>query len=120
MDLMSATVSTISEAVTVVVETGMETVGSVLSADSHSQLVLIILGLCLSLYLLACLLYHLVRGGHTFLTPRLVGLWRRPRIKESYGAWALVTAATVVTRTHTWSDRLTESSLCRVLARSTP
>ena len=96
MELMSATVSTLGEAVTGVAAAGLETVGSVLSTESSLQLVLLSLGLCLSLYLLACLLYHLARAFLTFLLPRLVGLCRKPRIKERYGAWALVTGATMV------------------------
>jgi len=95
MELMSATVSTIGEAVTGVAEAGLQTVGSLLSTDSNSQLVLISLGLCLALYLLVCLLYHLVRGFVTFVLPSLVGLFRKPRMKERYGAWALVTGSTL-------------------------
>ena len=93
---MSATVSTLGSAVSGVAEAGLETVGSLLSSDSNLQLVLISLGLSLALYLLACLIYHLVRGFYTFLLPSLVGLVRKPRIKERYGAWALVTGSTMV------------------------
>jgi len=93
--MMSATVSTLGSALTGATEAGLERVGSLLSSDSSLQLVLISLGLSLALYLLACLLYHLVRGFYTFLLPSLVGLFRKPRIKERYGAWALVTGATM-------------------------
>ena len=96
MELMSATVSTLGETVTGVAAAGLETVGSVLSTESSPQLVLLSLGLCLSLYLLACLLHHILRGFITFLLPRLLGLCRKPRMKERYGAWALVTGATMV------------------------
>ena len=96
MELMSATVSTIGDAVTGLAQAGLETVGSLLYTDSNLQLVLISLGLSLALYLLACLLYHLTRGFATFLLPRLVGLVRKPRMKERYGAWAVVTGSTLV------------------------
>ena len=96
MEVMSATVSTIGEVVTGVAEVCLETVGSLLFTDSNFQLVLISLGLSLAVYLLACLLYHLVRGFTTFVLPSLVGLFRKPRIKERYGAWALVTGSTLV------------------------
>jgi len=95
MELMSATVSTIGEAVTGVAEAGLETVGSLLYTDSNAQLVLISLGLSLAIYLLACLLYHLIRGFVTFVLPSLLGLFRKPRIKERYGPWALVTGSTL-------------------------
>ena len=96
MELMSATVSTIGDAVTGLAQACLETVGSLLYTDSNLQLVLISLGLSLALYLLACLLFHLFRGFATFLLPRLVGLVRKPRMKERYGAWAVVTGSTLV------------------------
>jgi len=72
----------------------VDQVVALLSPDSVLQLVLIILGLALLVYLVLCLVYHSVRGLYTFTLPWLVSLVSTPNLKDKYGAWAVVTGST--------------------------
>ena len=74
----------------------VDQVVALLSPDSVLQLVLIILGLALLVYLVLCLVYHSVRGLYTFTLPWLVSLVSTPNLKDKYGAWAVVTGSTQV------------------------
>lgn len=74
----------------------VDQVVALLSPDSVLQLVLIILGLALLVYLVLCLVYHSVRGLYTFTLPWLLSLVSTPNLKDKYGAWAVVTGSTQV------------------------
>ena len=74
----------------------VDQVVALLSPDSVLQLVLIILGLVLLVYLVLCLVYHSVRGLYTFTLPWLLSLVSTPNLKDKYGAWAVVTGSTQV------------------------
>ena len=76
----------------------VDQVVALLSPDSVPQLVLIVLGLVLLVYLVLCLVYHAVRGLYTFTLPSLVSMVKTPNLKDKYGAWAVVTGSTQVGR----------------------
>ena len=99
MDLVSDSMAGVGECVSGVVSVLGDTVDTVvtsLTPDSVIQLVLVLLGLLLLTYLTLCLLYHLIRGVYTFTWPWILSKITKPKLKEKYGSWAVVTGSTQV------------------------
>jgi len=97
MDLVSDSMAGVGECVSGVVSVLGDTVDTVvtsLTPDSVIQLVLVLLGLLLLTYLTLCLLYHLIRGVYTFTWPWILSKITKPKLKEKYGSWAVVTGST--------------------------
>lgn len=73
---------------------GVDGVVTLLTPDSVVQLIFILLGILLATYLTLCALYHGIRGLYTFTLPWLLSKVSKPKLKEKYGPWAVVTGST--------------------------